>query len=113
MYVSERRGSRVQESNGKHALQPFLTSNKPGCYLISVGSVINNYVSCFHVRRDVEGSGSRDHPRLDVGCKEHNTFHRRIMMPIDHLNLKRVCGGFEGGGEFGGGGGSQGLMEWL
>ncbi|MED6290204.1 hypothetical protein CHARACLAT_010739 [Characodon lateralis] len=35
------------------------------------------------------GSGCTDHPCLDIGCEEHNTLHRRIMMPIDHLNLVR------------------------
>ncbi|KAF0028134.1 hypothetical protein F2P81_019221 [Scophthalmus maximus] len=42
--------------------------------------------------QESEGSGCTDHPRLDVGRKEHNTFHKRIMMPIHHLNLKRVGG---------------------
>lgn len=56
--------------------------------MISVDSVINNYVSCFHVLCDVKGSGCTDHPCLDIGSKEHNTFHKRIMMPIDHLNLE-------------------------
>lgn len=52
-------------------------------------SVINNYVSCFHVLSDVKGSGCTDHACLDIGCTEHNTLHRRIMIPIDHLNLER------------------------
>lgn len=50
-------------------------------------SVINNYVSCFHVLCDVKGSGCIDHPCLDGSCKEHNNFHKRIMMPVDHMNL--------------------------
>lgn len=62
--------------------------------MISVDSVINNDVSCFHVHCDVKGSGCTDHPCLHIGRKEHNTFHERIMMLIDHLDLER--GGFNG-----------------
>ncbi|TNN88961.1 hypothetical protein EYF80_000839 [Liparis tanakae] len=39
--------------------------------------------------KNPKGSGCTDHPCLDIGSKEHNTFHKRIMMPIDHLNLQR------------------------
>lgn len=64
--------------------------------MISAESVINNYVSCFHVLRDVKGSGCTDHTCLDGSSTEHNTFQRSIMMPIDHFGPAVGVGGFNG-----------------